>query len=116
MLHLNRKVNEVIEIVDNQSGKKTELVVLEIRGKTVKLGFHNPDMSCTILRKEIRQKKEQHANPNPYYMDRFPHHKKYTPPVIAEPVPDDGLEQYLTDITAPLTTETPTVATEPVAA
>lgn len=72
MLHLNRKKNEVIYLQNNSTGEIVTLVVLEVRGKTVKLGFENDSRSHTVLRKEVKQKQENHENPNPYYMDRIP--------------------------------------------
>lgn len=50
MLYLTRKIGESIIINNN-----IELTVMEVRGKTVKLGFQFPKES-TILRKELHQK------------------------------------------------------------
>ncbi len=50
MLYLTRKVGESI-IINND----IELTVMEIRGKTVKLGFLFPK-EASILRKELHQK------------------------------------------------------------
>lgn len=50
MLYLSRKVGE--SIVINNS---IELTVVEIRGKSVKLGFDFP-ADATVLRKEIHEK------------------------------------------------------------
>jgi carbon storage regulator len=50
MLFLSRKLGESIIINDN-----IELVVTEIRGKTVKLGFTFPK-NASILRKELYDK------------------------------------------------------------
>ena len=50
MLYLTRKIGESIIINNN-----IELTVMEVRGKTVKLGFLFPK-EATILRKELHQK------------------------------------------------------------
>jgi len=50
MLYLTRKIGESI-IVNNT----IEMTVMEVRGKTVKLGFLFPK-EATILRKELHQK------------------------------------------------------------
>lgn len=50
MLYLSRKVGESIIINNN-----IELTVVEIRGKSVKIGFSFP-AEATILRKEIHDK------------------------------------------------------------
>jgi carbon storage regulator len=50
MLYLSRKIGE--SIVINNS---IELTVIEVRGKTVKLGFMFPP-EATVLRKEIYEK------------------------------------------------------------
>ncbi len=50
MLYLSRKIGE--SIVINNS---IELTVIEVRGKTVKLGFVFPP-DATVLRKEIYEK------------------------------------------------------------
>jgi carbon storage regulator len=50
MLYLSRKIGE--SIVINNS---IELTVIEVRGKTVKLGFNVPP-DVTVLRKEIYDK------------------------------------------------------------
>ena len=50
MLYLTRKIGESI-IINNT----IELTVVEVRGKTVKLGFLFPK-EATILRKELHQK------------------------------------------------------------
>lgn len=50
MLYLSRKIGESIIINDS-----IEIVVMEVRGKTVKLGFESPK-STSILRKEIHQR------------------------------------------------------------
>lgn len=50
MLYLSRKIGESIVINNN-----IELTVVEVRGKTVKLGFTFPADS-TVLRKEIHDK------------------------------------------------------------
>ena len=50
MLYLTRKIGESIIINNN-----IELTVVEVRGKTVKLGFQFPK-EATILRKELHQK------------------------------------------------------------
>lgn len=47
MLYLTRKVGESVIINDN-----IEVVVVEIRGKSIKLGFTFPK-SATVLRREI---------------------------------------------------------------
>jgi len=50
MLYLVRKLGESIIINDN-----IEVKVVEIKGKSVKLGFEFPD-SATVLRKEIHDR------------------------------------------------------------
>ncbi len=50
MLYLTRKIGESIIINNN-----IELTVVEVRGKTVKIGFSFPK-EATILRKELHQK------------------------------------------------------------
>lgn len=50
MLYLTRRIGESIIINNN-----IELTVVDIRGKTVKLGFLFPK-EATILRKELHQK------------------------------------------------------------
>jgi carbon storage regulator len=50
MLYLSRKIGESI-IINNS----IELTVIEVRGKTVKLGFDFPP-DATVLRKEIYEK------------------------------------------------------------
>jgi len=50
MLYLTRKIGESIIINNN-----IELTVVEVRGKTVKLGFLFPK-EATILRKELHDK------------------------------------------------------------
>ena len=50
MLYLTRKIGESIIINNN-----IELTVVEIRGKTVKIGFQFPK-EASILRKELHQK------------------------------------------------------------
>lgn len=53
MLYLTRKIGESIIINNN-----IELTVVEVRGKTVKLGFLFPK-EATILRKELHDKIRQ---------------------------------------------------------
>jgi carbon storage regulator len=50
MLYLTRKIGESIIINNN-----IELMVMEVRGKSVKLGFVFPK-EATILRKELHEK------------------------------------------------------------
>ncbi len=50
MLYLTRKIGESIIINNN-----IELTVMEVRGKTVKLGFQFPK-EASILRKELHEK------------------------------------------------------------
>ena len=50
MLYLSRKIGE--SIVINNS---IELTVIEVRGRTVKLGFNYPP-EASVLRKEIHEK------------------------------------------------------------
>lgn len=50
MLYLTRKIGESV-IINNT----IELVVVEVKGKTVKLGFEFPP-EATILRKELHDK------------------------------------------------------------
>lgn len=50
MLYLSRKIGESIIINNN-----IELTVVEVRGKSVKIGFNFPP-DATVLRKEIHDK------------------------------------------------------------
>ena len=50
MLYLTRKVGDAVVIND-----KIEVTVVEVRGRTVKLGFTFPE-NATVLRKEIHGK------------------------------------------------------------
>jgi carbon storage regulator CsrA len=92
MLHLNRKKNESIFIEHVDTGEVIELVVLEVKGKTVKLGFENESKSHTILRKEVKQKQLGNENPNPFYRDRIP---SYWRTIKFPTPPSDGLEELV---------------------
>ncbi len=50
MLFITRKINESVIINNN-----IELKILEVKGKTVKLGFDFPE-KATVLRKELHDK------------------------------------------------------------
>ena len=50
MLYLTRKIGDAVMINDN-----IEVTVVEVRGRTVKLGFTFPE-DATVLRKEIHEK------------------------------------------------------------
>lgn len=50
MLYLSRKIGESVIINNN-----IELTVVEVRGKSVKIGFTFPP-EATVLRKELHQK------------------------------------------------------------
>ncbi len=50
MLYLTRKIGDAVVIND-----KIEVTVVEIRGRSVKLGFTFPE-DATVLRKEIHEK------------------------------------------------------------
>jgi carbon storage regulator len=50
MLYLTRKVGDAVVIND-----KIEITVVEVRGRSVKLGFTFPE-EATVLRKEIHEK------------------------------------------------------------
>lgn len=50
MLYLTRKIGDAVTINDN-----IEITVVEVRGRTVKLGFTFPE-DATVLRKEIHEK------------------------------------------------------------
>lgn len=50
MLYLTRKVGDAVMINDT-----IEVTVVEVRGRTVKLGFTFPE-DATVLRKEIHEK------------------------------------------------------------
>ena len=71
MLCLNRKVNEVIYIKDS-NGKELTLVVVNIKGKIVRLGFQEEDgeRSFTVLRKEVKERIDNKEGANPYYKDQ----------------------------------------------
>jgi len=73
MLHLDRRVNETILLIHNETGEEITLVILDVRGKNITLGFEDNNKSHTILRKEVKQRQENHDNPNPFYKDRVPH-------------------------------------------
>lgn len=114
MLHLNRKKNEVIHLTHNESGETVDIVILEIKGRTVKLGFENPSKSHTILRKEVKQSQDKNTDPNPYYRDKKPTplYQGYTDtrqgikniPMVDMVEAVDGLEQ-LVDSLIPTTEE-----------
>ena len=53
MLYIGRKVGESIIINDN-----IKMTVLEVRGKSLKLGFEHPS-STKILREEVFQRIQQ---------------------------------------------------------
>jgi sRNA-binding carbon storage regulator CsrA len=112
MLHLNRKQGEVIHLTHKGSGETIDLVVLEVRGKTVKLGFEDAAKSHTVLRKEVRQAQEGFSNPNPYYRDEKPvinQHKPYgitKVPLIDMKTAVDDLQQIVDEL-IPTTEETP---------
>ena len=50
MLYLTRKIGDAVVIND-----KIEITVVEVRGRSVKLGFTFPE-DATVLRKEIHEK------------------------------------------------------------
>jgi carbon storage regulator len=50
MLYLTRKIGDAVVIND-----KIEITVVEVRGRSVKLGFTFPE-EATVLRKEIHEK------------------------------------------------------------
>jgi carbon storage regulator len=50
MLYLTRKIGDAVVIND-----KIEVTVVEVRGRSVKLGFTFPE-DATVLRKEIHEK------------------------------------------------------------
>ena len=50
MLYLTRKIGQAIMINDN-----VEVTVVEVRGKSVKLGFTFPP-TASVLRKEVHEK------------------------------------------------------------
>ena len=50
MLYLTRKIGDAVAIND-----KVEITVVEVRGRSVKLGFTFPE-EATVLRKEIHEK------------------------------------------------------------
>jgi sRNA-binding carbon storage regulator CsrA len=102
MLHLNRQKNQVIHLTHNESGDTVDVVVLEVRGKTVKLGFENDTKSHTILRKEVKQAQQNHADPNPFYRDKKPTPYEGRPlgrvstiPMVDMQEAVDGLEQLV---------------------
>jgi carbon storage regulator len=53
MLYLTRKIGETVVINDD-----IEVTVVELRGKSVKLGFNFP-RTATVLRQELHQKIEE---------------------------------------------------------
>jgi carbon storage regulator len=53
MLYLTRKIGETVVINDD-----IEVTVVELRGKSVKLGFTFP-RTATVLRQELHQKIEE---------------------------------------------------------
>ena len=113
MLYLRRRKNESLYIKDNNTGAEIELVILDIfeegkgpsRRKTVQLGFVDDAKRYTFLRKEVKQRVEDHPSPNPYYLDRMP--IGYKPKSQEEinkrlkEVSDDDLEALGAIMTAP---------------
>ncbi len=76
MLHLDRKKNQSVELYHKGTGQVIHVIVLDIQGKNVRLGFEDSTNSSTILRKEVRQRNEGKDNPNPFYDDRIPNYHK----------------------------------------
>lgn len=115
MLHLNRKKGEVIHLIHNQTGEQVDLVILEVKGKIVKIGFENDTKTHTILRKEVRQAQQKHTSPNPWYKDQKPTYNNHESRLGIKNIPMvdmqktvDGLEQ-LVDELIPTTEEPKTV-------
>ncbi len=119
MLHLNRKKSEVIHLTHNDSGETVDIVVLEIKGRTVKLGFENASKSHTILRKEVKQAQEKNTDPNPYYRDKKPTqvYQGYSDrqgmksiPMVDMKETVDGLEQLVDELIPTTEEPSPTAA------
>lgn len=72
MLYLDRKKNQSIELKDKTTGNVVHVVILDIQGKNVRIGFEDESNSHTILRKEVRQRNEGLPDANPFYQDRIP--------------------------------------------
>lgn len=94
MLYLDRRVNETILLINNATGEQITLVVLNVKGKVITLGFDDSNKSHTILRKEVKQRQENHDNPNPFYRDRIPHWYKKTKKVEEK----DSLQELVDDL------------------
>lgn len=117
MLHLNRKKGEVIHLIHNQTGEQVDLVILEVKGKIVKIGFENDTKTHTILRKEVRQAQQEHPSPNPWYKDQKPtnsynHDSRLgikNIPMVDMQKTVDGLEQLVDELIP--TTEEPEATT-----
>lgn len=78
MLYLTRKIGESVIINDN-----VEVTVVEVRGKSIKLGFTFPS-DVTVLRREIFERIQEEnraaAAANPEAMDDLP-----SPPKDGQP-------------------------------
>lgn len=97
MLYLNRRRNESTYIIDNATKQEVEVVVLDIQGNVVQLGFVDQANNYTILRKEVRQRQEGHELPNPFFKDKVPaKYKKYRDEQNAKLTMDD-LNKYLSE-------------------
>lgn len=97
MLYFNRCRNESTYIIDNKTKQEIEVVILDIQDNVVQLGFVDPDNNYTILRKEVKQRQENHELPNPFFKDRIPaRYKRYRDEQNAKLTMDD-LNKYLSE-------------------
>lgn len=97
MLYLNRRRNESTYIIDNVTKQEVEVVILDIKGDVIQLGFVDPDNKYTILRKEVKQRQENHELPNPFFKDKIPaRYKRYRDEQNAKLTMDE-LNKYLSE-------------------
>ncbi len=67
MLCLTREVDQVIYIENPVTGDKLTLVVNDIGGRRVRLGFVDPTLSFKILRKELEEAMNGAEHPSAYF-------------------------------------------------
>lgn len=113
MLFLDRKKNQSIELYNKKTGEVIHVIILDVHGGNIRLGFEDPTNSCTILRKEVRQRNEGSATPNPFYDDRIPNTHK---PSIQKELESDPLMTLLDELipTQLPPTQFPTNTTTPI--
>ena len=67
MLCLTREIDQVIYIENPDTGERLSLVINDIKGKRVRLGFVDPKLSFRILRKELKEAMDGVENPCSYF-------------------------------------------------